>query len=217
MEASKVQTQGLNAASDADGDGFDLTGWEGEPEQQFPQGDPTLADAAGEIQDAIAKHQPIDTSIDWEDFEAYLPKRSSPLQRVSEVVARERLPTVPVHAIHKSAGDMAKEKTSESGDGETDALPSLPSQFMAVGPAQIAPSISAITLPERSQVTAPTLLDKVLAFAMVLGIAVEDDRKSEIGKVWVNILEAPDGHSRKLVRKLLDMGFEFRPGKGYWK
>jgi len=63
----------------------------------------------------------------------------------------------------------------------------------------------------------PTALDRLLSQALELGIPVDDDRKGPSGTIWVNIIETSDLRSRKLVRKLLALGFEFWPGKGYWR
>jgi RNA polymerase primary sigma factor len=62
----------------------------------------------------------------------------------------------------------------------------------------------------------PSPVDKVLAQARAVGISVQDER-AESGSVWVEIVDKHDTTSRKLIRKLLALGFEFWPGKGYWK
>ncbi len=62
----------------------------------------------------------------------------------------------------------------------------------------------------------PSSVDKVIAQARVLGIPVVDDR-ADSGSVWVELVDKHDAASRKLIRKLLALGFEFWPGKGYWK
>ena len=92
---------------------FDLTGWEVEEEQSPPEGDSMLSEAAVEIQTAISEHAPIDTSADWEDFEAYLPAQASPLPRADDAEARERLRLVLLRALregsvpHSSIEDMS--------------------------------------------------------------------------------------------------------------
>lgn len=60
-------------------------------------------------------------------------------------------------------------------------------------------------------------IDKLLAQAADLGIPIDDDRKGPSGRIWVNFIASPEDRYRKLVRKLLALGFEFWPGKGYWK
>ena len=82
---------------------FDLTGWEAEEDQSPPEGDPMLSEAAVEVQTAISEHEPIDTSADWEDFDAYLPERASPLPRADDAEARERLRLVLLRAIREGS------------------------------------------------------------------------------------------------------------------
>lgn len=62
----------------------------------------------------------------------------------------------------------------------------------------------------------PSELDRVLAQAIELGIRVDDERPS-YGRLWVELIEAHDLRHRKLARRLLEVGFAFWPGKGYWK
>jgi RNA polymerase primary sigma factor len=105
-----------------DGDGFDLSGWESEVNQAPPEGDPTLSKAAFEIQSAITGHQPIDTSADWDDFEAFLPDRATPLPRADDAEARARLRLVLLRAIREgSVPSSALEDLTRGEDGEPDA------------------------------------------------------------------------------------------------
>ncbi|WP_181158026.1 sigma-70 family RNA polymerase sigma factor [Burkholderia multivorans] len=60
-------------------------------------------------------------------------------------------------------------------------------------------------------------IDRLLAEVVDLAISVDDDRDGPSGRIWVNLANAPDRRYRKLVRKLLALGFEFWPGKGYWR
>lgn len=105
-----------------DGLGFDLSDWEAEEEQAPPEGDPTLAVAAMEIQAAITEHQPIDTSADWDDFDAFLPDRATPLPRAEDAEARERLRLVLLRAIREGSVPQAViEDLTRGDDGEPDA------------------------------------------------------------------------------------------------
>jgi RNA polymerase primary sigma factor len=109
-------------ASSDDGDGFDLTGWEAEADQQPPEGDPTLSAAAFEIQSAISEHLPIDTSVDWDDFEALLPDRATPLPRADDAEAHERLRLVLLRAIREGSVPLsAIEDLTRDDDGEANA------------------------------------------------------------------------------------------------
>ena len=105
-----------------DGGGFDLGGWEAEEDQEPPEGDPTLSAAAFEIQSAITEHHPIDTSADWDDFEAFLPDRATPLPRADDAEARERLRLILLRAIREgSVPHTAIEDLTLGDDGEPDA------------------------------------------------------------------------------------------------
>lgn len=104
-----------------DGEGFDLGSWEAEEDRAPPENDPKLAVAAVEIQAAITDHQPIDTSADWDDFEAFLPERATPLPRADDAEARERLRLVLLRAIREgSVPHAAIEDLTLGDDGEPD-------------------------------------------------------------------------------------------------
>ncbi len=63
----------------------------------------------------------------------------------------------------------------------------------------------------------PTALDRVLVQAKELGVPVEDGRGTTSGRVWVRLLSTTENRHRKLARKLIELGFECSPGKGYWR
>ena len=63
----------------------------------------------------------------------------------------------------------------------------------------------------------PTAMDRLLAEAAELGIPIENDRGGESGSTWVNLIEASDARTRALLRKPVAHGFEYWPGKGYWR
>ena len=58
---------------------------------------------------------------------------------------------------------------------------------------------------------------RLMTQALEMGVDVTMDRESASGTTWVNIKEAPDNRQRKLIRKLLAIGFKHWPGKGYWR
>lgn len=141
-------------------------------------------------------------------------------------VTRERIRQIEAKAIRHLKHPARLERLLRELNGnpqskrdETEvAKGSAPSIEIAdVNSTQAVPILESIPQPERVQYSTSTTLDKVLAMATVLGVTVEDDRQGDSGSVWVNILETPTTHSRKLIRKLLDLGFEFWPGKGYWR
>lgn len=60
-------------------------------------------------------------------------------------------------------------------------------------------------------------LNQLLEQARELAIEVNDDRQGKTGRVWVELNTTGDAASRKLIRRMLELGFEYWPGKGYWK
>jgi RNA polymerase primary sigma factor len=113
--------QGALIAVDDDS-GFDLGGWEAEEYQAPPESDTILALAAVEVQTAITLHRPIDTSADWDDFDAILPDRATPLPRADDAEARERLRMVLLRAIREgSVPHAAIEDLTSGDDGEPNA------------------------------------------------------------------------------------------------
>lgn len=63
----------------------------------------------------------------------------------------------------------------------------------------------------------PSAIDLLIAQAVDLGIPVEDDQSGGTRSTWVNLTEAHNAVTRALVRKLIAMGFEYWPGRGYWR
>lgn len=120
--APEVATrQVITFTSDEEVDGFDLAGWEAEEDQPPPEGDPALSAIAFEVQRAITEHQPIDTAADWDDFEAFLPDRATPLPRADDAEARERLRLVLLRAIREgSVPHSIIEDLTRGDDGDPD-------------------------------------------------------------------------------------------------
>ncbi len=105
-----------------DGLGFDLSEWEPEEKQTPPEEDPLLAIAAVTIQAAITEYQPIDTSADWNDFDAFLPARTTPLPVAENAEAREGLRLILLRAIREgSVPQAAIENLTRGDNGEPDA------------------------------------------------------------------------------------------------
>lgn len=88
---------------DEDGATLDLSGWEAEAELSTPDGDPTVLVTASEVQNAISEHAPIDVSADWDDFEAFLPERASPLSKTDDAEARERLRSLLLRTVREGS------------------------------------------------------------------------------------------------------------------
>ena len=57
-----------------DYDEFDLSGWQEEIETEPPPDDLSCADEAATLQEAVSRHNPIDTDESWDDVEIDLPE-----------------------------------------------------------------------------------------------------------------------------------------------
>jgi RNA polymerase primary sigma factor len=119
--APALPTLEVERANGEEADAFDLAGWEAEEDQASPVGDPSVAAAFVGIQAAISQHQPIDISVDWDEFEAFLPDRAAPLPRKDDAEARERLRLLLLRAIREgSVPRAAIDDLSRGVDGEPD-------------------------------------------------------------------------------------------------
>ena len=106
--------------------------------------------------------------------------------------------------------DEPTDDSDDEADGEASAVADAAST-------QPNPATQATPMPERPNGSSPTALEKLLVHARAIGITVEDYPEGPDRRIWVHITETPDNHSRKIVRKLLELGFIFWPGKGYWR
>jgi RNA polymerase primary sigma factor len=79
------------------------------------------------------------------------------------------------------------------------------------------PAASTSPRPERRSGSDAGALGKLLGEICAAGILVEDYLEGDARRLWVHITNTPDNRSRKIVRKLIELGFEFWPGKGYWR
>ncbi|MEC3889270.1 sigma-70 family RNA polymerase sigma factor [Xanthomonas campestris] len=111
----------LSVTADDDPE-FDLSGWEAEEEQEPPPDDSTVAVVAIGIQTAINEHQPLDTSADWGDLDAFLPDRATPLRRKEDAEARELLRLTLLRALREgSVPHLTVEDLTQGDDREPDA------------------------------------------------------------------------------------------------
>lgn len=60
-------------------------------------------------------------------------------------------------------------------------------------------------------------VQKLLDAATVLGASVKVDQKGADNSIWIDFSKARTTPPRPLIRKLVDSGFKFWPGKGYWR
>jgi RNA polymerase primary sigma factor len=97
---------------------FDLSGWEVEEDGSAPEDDGALSESARVVHGAISAHVPIDTSEDWGDFDAFLPERAVPLQKVGDAEGREGILRVLRRALREgSVPDREIARLSENYDG----------------------------------------------------------------------------------------------------
>ena len=97
---------------------FDLSAWEAEVEMAPPVEDASLAISATETYRLISNHIPIDTSADWDDFEAFLPERSTPLRWSDDIEARAQIRALLLRAFREgSVPDAFVEDFSRNPDG----------------------------------------------------------------------------------------------------
>lgn len=103
---------------------FDLSGWEAEEDQTRPEADLTVVDLASAVQIAITTHQPIDSSADWDDIDAYLPDVALPLARADDAEGRARLRRLLLRALREGsvpALDVQAQSTNEDGSANPEA------------------------------------------------------------------------------------------------
>ena len=62
-----------------------------------------------------------------------------------------------------------------------------------------------------------TPMELVLCQAAVLDIPVKQSKRGAETTTWVGLTKAVDNRHRKLIRSLMALGFEYWPGKGYWR
>lgn len=106
------------------------------------------------------------------------------------------------------------DEAEEPGANDEDQAQQTTSSAPAVEPTR---KLAARPSDERGQSQQPSAIDRLIAQAVDLGISVDDHRSGGNRSTWVNMTEARDAPTRALVRKLIAMGFEYWPGKGYWR
>ncbi len=104
---------------DLDNDpGFDLSGWVVEEESPPPAADPAISVVAGATQAAISLHAPIDSSVEWDDVDVFLPDIASPLARAADTETRSQLRALLLCAIREGIASGHKiDELSSNVDG----------------------------------------------------------------------------------------------------
>ena len=63
----------------------------------------------------------------------------------------------------------------------------------------------------------PTSIDALITNAGRLGVPVEDSRKNGFGSILFKLTDTPETKDIPLVQALIASGFQYLPGKGYWR
>lgn len=103
---------------------FDLSGWEAEQEPTRPEADSVLLDSASAIQIAITAHEPVDSSAEWDDIDAYLPESALPLARMDDAEGRARLRLLLLRALREGsvpALDVQAQSLNDDRSGNPEA------------------------------------------------------------------------------------------------
>ncbi|AOK39567.1 hypothetical protein WJ21_00550 [Burkholderia vietnamiensis] len=80
-----------------------MSGWEPEEDRPPPDADLSVAQAASAIQAAITEYEAVDSSVDWDDIDAYLPERSQPLARTDDAEVLGRLRLLMLRAVREGS------------------------------------------------------------------------------------------------------------------
>ena len=112
-----VQSVNLDFSED-DGSGSDLSDWEVEEDGNAPEGDESLADAAGILHRTISDHKLVDSSEEWADFEAILPERAASLRLAGDEERHSGLRPLFLRAVREgSVPESVVEMLTDGMDG----------------------------------------------------------------------------------------------------
>lgn len=101
---------------------------------------------------------------------------------------------------------------SDDGDGDGDAFAAPPVAPLPRAASTRSPIVALTEVGKRL-----TPVERLLRQAALLDIPVEQTTRGEETTTWVGLTKAIDNRHRKLIRSLIGLGFEFWPGKGYWR
>lgn len=97
-------------------------------------------------------------------------------------------------------------------DLKIDDAPARPKTKPSTGSASVPTDFT-----KRVQSRRGSTFHRVMTQALEMRVDVTVDRESPSGTTWVDVMGPPDDRHRKLIRKLLAIGFKHWPGKGYWR
>ena len=117
--ASEPTASAAAAIDEADDGEFDLSGWEAEDEPTRPEADLVVVDSASVVQIAITAHEPIDSSAEWDDIDAYLPDEALPLARADDAEGRARLRLLLLRALREGSVPALDVQTQSTNEDRT--------------------------------------------------------------------------------------------------
>lgn len=195
---ANISGSGLGAVT-ADPLFLERDGWKGEVDLIPPANDINLFNAVSATEVLIPNHKQNDGFHDRKETDSGLPAVSSPI-----VCSEDSEGTVESYsgpAIPEGSGHEVKAK----------GLVVSPRNAMQTSPA-------AFPKPDRFQaVKSASEIDALLTQAKSIGIKVDDRRRLPGGGVYASLHERPDDATRQLLRRLVELGLEIWPGKGYLK
>lgn len=143
-------------------------------------------------------------------------------------VTRERIRQIESKALTKLKHPTRLARLARwSLDPDKDRTSEVPRQS-DIGVGEVFAACPDAPFPHTSATRAPTVarteggnsltpVERVLRQAALLNISVEHTTRCEETITWVRLTKAIDNRQRKLIRALVDLGFEYLPGKGYWR
>lgn len=97
---------------------FDISDWEAEENSPPPEEDSAITQAASAIHTDITAYAPIDSSVDWEDIDIYLPDEILKITRTVEGEVRERFQLLLLRAIREGSVPLMEiEDLTANDDG----------------------------------------------------------------------------------------------------
>jgi RNA polymerase primary sigma factor len=63
----------------------------------------------------------------------------------------------------------------------------------------------------------PAAIDGLIASAKRLGVPVDDSRKNGFGSILFKLTDTSENQDMSLIQALISTGFQYWPGKGYWR
>jgi RNA polymerase primary sigma factor len=96
---------------------FDISAWEAEESSPPPEEDSAVTQTARTIHTEITSYAPIDSSVDWEDIEIYLPEEISRANRKIELEVRERFKLLLLRAIREGSVPLIEVEDLSVDDG----------------------------------------------------------------------------------------------------